>query len=208
MKFVAISDTHCRHRSLKLPAADTIIHAGDITLKGKKEEVTDFLDWFSALQYQYKIFIAGNHDFYFEKESASAIQKLIPPEIIYLNDSACIVEGIRIWGTPVTPWFFNWAFNRRRGEEIVKHWEMIPADTDILISHGPPYGILDEVLNEKHVGCRDLLKTVLRVKPKVVISGHVHESYGMVKRHGIQFINAAQLNESYELVNKPVTFQI
>lgn len=208
MKFVAISDTHCRHRSIKLPKADVIIHAGDLSNKGEKVEVVDFLDWFGELDYRHKIFIAGNHDFYFEREKKKKIEDIIPGNVTYLNDSGVTINGINIWGSPVTPWFFNWAFNRERGKPIQKHWQMIPEDTDLLIVHGPPYGILDQVINERHVGCRDLLERLKVVKPKVVVTGHVHESYGVMKQSGIKFINASILNESYELVNKPIVFEL
>ena len=208
MKIVAISDTHCRHRSIRLPEGDVLIHAGDISLKGKKPEVVDFLQWFSEQPHPHKIFIAGNHDFFFEQNKDPIIHEIIPENITYLNDSGCKIGNCNIWGSPVTPWFFNWAFNKRRGEEIRRHWQMIPENTDILVVHGPPFGVLDTVINDKHVGCRDLLKTVRQIQPKLVIFGHVHESYGQVKRLGINYINACQLNESYELVNKPVVFEI
>ena len=128
MKFVAISDTHCRHRSIRLPKADVIIHAGDISYRGKKEEIVDFLDWFGRLNYKYRIFIAGNHDFFLEEAKATELKKLIPDDIIYLNDSGITIEKINVWGSPITPWYFNWAFNRHRGPEINKHWDMIPSD--------------------------------------------------------------------------------
>lgn len=208
MKFVAISDTHSRHRSVKLPKGDVLIHAGDICYKGKKEEVIDFLKWFSEQKFQYKIFIAGNHDFFLEKASATTIKEMIPENIIYLNDSGTTINGIKIWGSPVTPWFFNWAFNCHRGAQIRKHWELIPVDTNLLITHGPAYGFLDQVINEQHVGCQDLLRRILFIKPKVHVFGHIHESYGNIKRSGIHFINACQLNEQYELTNKPIVFEI
>jgi Icc-related predicted phosphoesterase len=208
VKFVAISDTHCRHRNLRLPTGDVLIHAGDVSYRGEKSEVMDFLDWFKEQNYKYKIFIAGNHDFFFERENRTAIKNIIPPGIIYLNDSGTSIEGVNIWGSPVTPWFFNWAFNKRRGAPIAKHWKLIPADTNILISHGPAFGILDVLVNEQHAGCKDLLERVLDIKPSVVVSGHIHESYGTTKRHGIKFINASVLNESYELVNRPIEFRI
>ena len=208
LKIVAISDTHSKHRSVKLPKGDLLLHAGDISLKGKKEEVIDFLQWFSQQKFQHKIFIAGNHDFFFEKATDEEIYKLIPQNIIYLNNSGTIINGFKIWGSPVTPWFFNWDFNKKRGEEIRKHWDLIPADTNILITHGPVYGFLDVVRNEEHVGCQDLLRRVLLIEPKIHVCGHIHESYGSIKRSGIQFINASQLNEVYELMHQPVVFNL
>lgn len=208
MKFVAISDTHCRHRSLRLPKGDVLLHAGDISYYSRREEVVDFLDWFQKQPYVHKVFIAGNHDFFFEREKASVLKKLIPDGVHYLKDEAVNINGIKIWGSPYTPWYYRWAFNKRRGEPLAKHWSNIPADTDILLTHGPVYGVLDIVINEQHTGDRDLLKRVLEVKPKVHVCGHIHESYGTVKRHGVKFLNACVLNEAYELTNKPLLFEL
>jgi len=208
LKFVVISDTHCRHYSLKLPKGDVLIHAGDITYRGRQDEVEDFLKWFKVQPFQHKIFIAGNHDFFFQQAKKHVIESLIPKEVIYLNDSGTVIDGFKVWGSPITPFFFNWAFNRLRGATINKHWNLIPNDTDILITHGPVFGILDSVLSEKNVGCKDLLKKVQAIKPKVHICGHIHESYGKVKVADTIFINACVLNESYEMANPPITFQL
>lgn len=208
MKFVAISDTHCRHRSLRLPKGDVLLHAGDIGYRSSREEVVDFLDWFGKQPFAHKIFIAGNHDFFFEKEKSQAIQRLIPEGVHYLKDEALVIDGVKIWGSPYTPWFFRWAFNKKRGAPLARHWGNIPTDTDVLLTHGPAYGILDTVINEQNAGDKDLLSRVLQVRPKVHVFGHIHEAYGSVKRHGIKFINACLLNEMYELANKPVTFDM
>jgi len=185
-----------------------LLHAGDLSYRGDKKEIEDFLDWFSKLPFQHKIFIAGNHDFLFEKEKPAAIKKLVPDSICYLKDEAVTINGLKIWGSPYTPWFFRWAFNKKRGGPLEKHWQGIPADTDILLTHGPAYGVLDMLVNEQHAGDKDLLKKILEVKPKVHVFGHIHESYGMVKRHGIKFLNACLVNEAYELVNKPLVFDL
>ena len=208
MKFVAISDTHSRHHNIRLPRGDVLIHTGDISYRGKKEEITDFLEWFRVQKFQHKIFIAGNHDFYLEKIKPAELSQLIPEGVTYLNDSGTSVGPVKIWGSPVTPWFHNWAFNRHRGEPIRKHWELIPSDTDLLITHGPVYGCLDMLINEQHVGCQDLLRKVLFIKPKVHLCGHIHESYGSIKRSGIRFINACLLNEMYEPGNRPIVFEL
>lgn len=185
-----------------------LLHAGDICYKGNKVEVLDFLKWFSRQPFEFKIFIAGNHDFYFEKSKLSEITAIIPANVIYLNDSGIVVNGFHIWGSPITPWFYDWAFNRHRGEEIKKHWDLIPANTDILLTHGPVAGIHDMVINSQHVGCRDLGDRMKEIKPKVHICGHIHEGYGLKQKMGTKFINACVLNEAYELVNKPVVFSL
>ena len=209
MRFVIISDTHNKHRQLRtLPPGDAIIHAGDITSRGQEREVNDFLKWFSGLDYKYKIFIAGNHDFLFEQADASLLSSIIPDNITYLNDSGITIEGINIWGSPITPWFHDWAFNRQRGSEIMAHWKLIPADTDILITHGPVAGILDTTTTGIIAGCEDLAATVRSIKPAYFISGHIHEAYGQEIHEGTTYINAAVLDERYVLRNQPQTFDL
>ncbi len=207
MKITFISDTHGYHDQLNLDRGDMLIHSGDVSKTGSENEVKEFLNWFSNLNFEYKIFIAGNHDFYFEKEEDSLIQKLIPKDIHYLNDSGIQINGINIWGSPIQPWFFDWAFNRKRGEVIRRHWDMIPNGTDILITHGPPLGILDETIGGKNVGCKDLLEVVQKIKPKIHSFGHIHESYGILDLDGVKYINASVLNIKYQLVNRPVEIE-
>jgi Icc-related predicted phosphoesterase len=208
LKFVAISDTHGKHTKLTLPSGDVLIHAGDISGRGNEVEAIDFLNWFSKQNFEYKILIAGNHDFYFERQPAEQIKKILPENIIYLNDSGTTINKIKIWGSPITPWFYNWAFNRHRGNEIKKHWDLIPADTDILITHGPVHGTLDNTKSGHRAGCEDLLNRIKAIKPKVHICGHIHEAYGIIEKAGVTFINASVLNEKYELVNEPVIFEL
>ena len=209
MKIIAISDTHGQHHALKqLPAGDMLIHAGDISRNGKENQVLDFLYWFAKQDYQYKIFIAGNHDFFFEREDASYIQQLIPEDILYLNDSGIEIEGLNIWGSPVQPWFYDWAFNRARGTDIQQHWDLIPAQTDLLITHGPPMGILDATVRREHVGCAELMQTVEKIKPQAHVFGHIHEAYGRQQVNETTFINASVLNLHYQLTNAPVVFEL
>ncbi|UOE40126.1 metallophosphatase domain-containing protein [Chryseobacterium suipulveris] len=209
MKFLFISDTHSRHRRLtSLPEADVIIHAGDISKVGKEYEVEDFVDWFSNLNYQHKILIAGNHDFFFERETNENIQHILNDNIIYLHNSQVEIEGIRIWGSPYTPRFFNWAFNLHRGTDLEKNWQQIPIDTDILVTHGPPFGILDRTVSGLNVGCKELMKKVKEVQPKYHLFGHIHEGYGMLQSEKTTFINGSVLNERYELVNSPILFEL
>ena len=191
-----------------MPAGDVLIHAGDISRMGKEGQVVDFIQWFAQQPFEHKIFIAGNHDFYFERMPDDDIKKIIPPEVIYLNDSSVTINGIKIWGSPITPWFFDWAFKRYRGADIRRHWDLIEPDTDILVTHGPVYNILDKTVSGDHVGCEDLLNTVKTIKPKVHICGHIHEAYGRVAVDGTTFINGSVLNENYVLVNEAVVFEV
>lgn len=208
LKFVTIADTHGKHSDLALSSGDILIHAGDISMMGKKEEVSAFLTWFEKQDFEHKILIAGNHDFYFERESDEDIQHLLPKNIVYLKDSGVKINGLNFWGSPISPWFFNWAFNRHRGDPIKKHWDLIPIDTDILITHGPIYKTLDTTVDGQHVGCKDLYNKVQEIKPKVHICGHIHEAYGTVDKDGTKFINASVLNVNYQLTNSPIEFEL
>lgn len=208
MKFITIADTHSQHKKLDLPTGDVIIHAGDISSRGNENEVIDFLNWFTNIDFKHKIFIAGNHDFYFERTPQEEIKKIIPDNIIYLNDSGTTIDNIKIWGSPVSPWFFDWAFNRQRGEEIKKHWDLIPSDTKILITHGPVFGKLDLTLDGQRVGCKDLLEKVQEINPTFHICGHIHEAYGQITDSKTNFINASVLNENYILKNSPIIFDL
>jgi len=208
MTFITISDTHGQHHNLDLPDGDVIIHAGDVSSRGTEYEIRSFLDWFERLDYKYKIFIAGNHDFFFEQKDAATIQSILPENVIYLNDSGVNIEGLSIWGSPVSPWFYDWAFNRQRGEDIKKHWDLIPDHTDILITHGPAFGVLDRTVSGLHVGCEELKGSIEAIKPKVHICGHIHEAYGKKMTANTLFINASVLDVRYQMVNDAIGFEM
>jgi Icc-related predicted phosphoesterase len=202
-KIVLISDTHGKHKQIQLPEGDLLIHAGDITGRGFPWQVREFMDWFGRQPHRHKVMIAGNHDFLAE-EKPEEFLALVPPGVHYLNDSGVEIEGIRIWGSPIQPWFHNWAFNRQRGPNIAAHWAMIPAQTDILVTHGPPFGVLDYTATGERVGCEDLSLRLAELRPRLHVFGHIHESYGYVQRDGIHYVNASVLNLRYEYVQAPV----
>jgi len=116
--------------------------------------------------------------------------------------------NIHIWGSPVQPRFGNWAFNRDRGADIDRHWQLIPENTDILLTHGPPKGILDKTFQNLEVGCEMLLQKIEQIQPKYAIFGHIHEAYGQVTKNNIHFINASVVNLRYMVVNPPVEFEL
>jgi len=212
-KILFISDTHGKHKTLEkrfaLPKADTIVHAGDVSNVGRDWQIKEFLNWFGGLdQYKNKIMIAGNHDFLFENNPTLA-KEMIPDNIHYLEDSGVEIDGINFWGSPVTPPFFDWAFMRSE-DKIKKHWEYVPENTDVLITHGPPYTILDTVYRDYiQVGSKSLLAEVMnRIKPQIHVFGHIHETYGVEEHDGIKYINASNLNLSYDVVNKPILIEL
>jgi Icc-related predicted phosphoesterase len=200
-----LSDTHGRHRQIQLPGGDMLIHSGDATSYGALAETISFLDWLGSQDYSYRIFVPGNHDRIFETDLPFMKEECKKRGIILLVDSGIEIEGIKIYGSPVTPWFHDWAFNRHRGEPIKRHWDLIPEDTDILITHGPAHGILDYVPRPngvmEHCGCADLLAKIYETKIKLHVFGHIHYASGVKYADGRTFVNAANLNEAYTLQN-------
>ncbi|HLD91667.1 MAG TPA: metallophosphatase domain-containing protein [Patescibacteria group bacterium] len=211
MKIVTISDTHNKHNLIKVPDGDMILFAGDCSGRGTFEEVVKFTEWFGNLPHTYKIFCAGNHDWGFEKYPQSFEDLCKKNNIIYLNNTSIVIEGIKIHGSASTPIFCDWAFNRSRTIEdankgrakalgqtfIGDDWDKIPIDTDILITHGPPYGILDETVRGDLCGCELLLDTVMRNNIKMHVFGHIHEARGTKWEGLCLFVNASVLDEYY-----------
>jgi len=209
MKITFISDTHTKHGDIYLDSGDVLVHCGDITSNGDIKDVISFAKFIKDQDFLYKVVIAGNHDFCFEDERSTLVEDILKENgIIYLNDSGVTINGINFWGSPIQPEFCSWAFNRRRGEEISRHWDLIPSNTDILITHGPPFGILDRCTDGGTVGCKDLLKKINSLNIKIHAFGHIHESYGSIIKNGTRFINASILDEMYAVQNPPITFNI
>ena len=221
MKITFISDTHAKHNQVtsSLPGGDVLIHAGDISNKGYRTEIQDFIKWFSTIEnYTHKIFIAGNHDFSCQDE-VSALQELLRlnPGSEYLYDDMFLIgdesadydDMVKVWGSPWQPEFYNWAFNLpRQGAELKEVWNMIPSDVDILITHGPPYGHLDYVTYSKqNVGCELLRDRIDLIKPKIHVFGHIHSSYGYKFDGTTHFFNAAVLDERYNFTQKPLSVE-
>ena len=215
MTITCISDTHSIHHRIPpdwLEGGDVLVHAGDVSGRGSLREVEEFLAWFNELPYKHKIMIAGNHDFWFEKVSTFAVNEMLQekyPNIIYLNDSGVEIDGIKFWGSPVTPWFYDWAFNRM-GTDICQHWDKIPLDIDVLVTHGPMKGFLDMTLRGVSTGCPYLLeKSAEMTNLKLFVCGHIHEAYGKFEfPDGGVFVNASTLDFNYNVKNKPIVIEI
>ena len=193
LTLVLLSDTHARHRDAAVPDGDVFVHAGDITRRGELDTVEDFDDWLGTLPHRHKVVICGNHDWCFEREPDEARRRIT--NAVYLQDAGVEIGGLKIWGSPWQPWFFSWAFNLHRGEPIAAKWALIPDDTDILVTHGPPQGIGDRTVDDRVVGCADLLARIRAVKPKLHVCGHIHEAAGVVSDGDTLFVNASSLTE-------------
>lgn len=212
MRIVAFSDTHNLHRRINPPDGDVLVCAGDITGNGQLTVMDDFAKWMANQPHKHKLVVFGNHD-RFEALTPirkSAIGFLLDAGITYLQDSSIEIDGIKIYGSPFSPRFYDWSFNIDRGLASEKKWAQIPDDVIILITHSPPYGILDEVpkglwFDEEvleHVGCRDLLNRISELKQlKAHCFGHLHYSSGVKVINDITFANCAILNEQYQVAN-------
>jgi len=217
LSITILSDTHNMHGMLTgkfaIPEADIFIHAGDITMAGDLDPILDFNDWLKHLPHKHKIVIAGNHDKFLADHSDNGFNgKKILSNATYLDEETINIEGINIYGSPYTPSFANMrkglAFYKERGIELKSIWDEIPDNTDILITHGPPYGIFDHAYdgspNGFSVGDKMLLAKIKQINPKYHIFGHIHEDGGkMIKRGNTTFINASVINKEYNLTNKP-----
>lgn len=186
MKILHLSDTHgLHHRLADMPEADVIVHSGDISNSGTEEEVLDFLNWFIELPYPHKIFVTGNHDLCLWE--AEGIEDL-PGNIYFLQDKGVEIDGVK---------FFGIAYNHSEA--------MIPADTDVVVTHEPPVMILDQS-SGIHWGNAPLRNRIFEVRPKYHLFGHAHQDYGTVEQNGIIFSNAALFDDMNRLVRKPRLF--
>ena len=204
LRIVAISDTHGLHADLAVPAGDILIHAGDLTMNGDEDDVIAFNAFLGELPHPDKIVIAGNHDFCFERDPKHCARLLT--NAIYLQDSAVVLHGLKFYGSPWQPWFYDWAFNLRRGQPLQEKWNLIPPDTDVLITHGPPQGIHDFTSDGEHAGCADLLAAVMRIQPRLHVFGHIHEGWGRTSEMHTTFINASICTLDYRPINPAMVF--
>ncbi|HEY9785873.1 MAG TPA: metallophosphatase domain-containing protein [Candidatus Obscuribacterales bacterium] len=207
MRIVIISDTHNKLSQISIPEGDLLIHCGDFCGHGTIDEVARFSEQLAELPHRHKVVIAGNHDWPFERQNAAARAAL--ENVVYLEDSGVSIDGLKIYGSPWQPEFMNWAFNLpRQSRELEDKWRCIPDGTDILVTHGPPYRILDATRFGQHAGCELLRRRVEEIKPRVHCFGHIHEAYGQEKRDGTLFVNASVLNLWYRPQNKPVVVDL
>lgn len=211
-KICCISDVHGKENLLSIPKCDVLLCAGDFHLSTEWD--LDRLNfWFGTLKENVKniIFCAGNHDFALQKLEKKHIDALFT-NAIYLQDSSVTIDNIKFYGTPWSPIFMSWAFMETH-DFLKKNREKIPLDTDVLISHCPPYGIMDHVnmangTRGQSQGCASLRNRVKIVKPKIHVFGHIHEGYGKYTDYSTDYVNASIMDEYYNPVNSPILVEI
>lgn len=224
MRITCTADLHGNFPELS--GGDLLIIAGDITGNDSVKAWIAFFDWLRAQKYRKKIYIGGNHDNFLTQcctnEEARSLPVPIEDGFEYLCDNGTEFEGLKIWGSPWTKTFPNMnprckAFTVDTEKELFEKWSLIPEDTDILITHSPPYGMFDEVKcsytgHYKHVGSTSLISKWADLEAKIHIFGHIHEDYGVISDHDghrlVYYINASHVNELYEPVNKPIDIEI
>ena len=193
LRILHVSDTHTYHDLLKIPSGiDMIIHSGDCSNPrdpyNNEPEVRDFIDWYKELPIKYKIYVAGNHDTSIEKKLVTK-KDFEEAGIIYLENESVTIEGIKIFGSPHTPNFGNWAFMKER-TKLERFWRLaIDEDLDIVVTHGPPRGILDKSYDKNHYmescGDKSLLNRILEVQPAYCLFGHIHNCKDIINA-GVQ----------------------
>lgn len=217
LKIVAISDIHCRQEEVIIPECDILISCGDYSFRGTSHEVKMFHQWFNKQPARYKISVQGNHEKGVEKyfDLSKKVAEEACPDVYFIDEGLIEIEGTKIWCSAITPFFCDWAWNRQRGEEIKKHWDRIPLDIDVLVTHGPPKGILDicydwdMVTVRDRVGCEDLWNKILELKQlKHHFFGHIHGSYGHKEFNSIHFWNVAICDERYQSRNLPIIVEL
>lgn len=211
MKIVCISDTHMQ--TVKIPECDLLIHAGDLTNNGNEHQVREALKIMSLYRAQRIILVPGNHDFLFQKKPALAKDMCDDFGVHLLLDSETVVNGYKVYGSPWQPWFMNWAFNAPQdaieGSEFLQEkWDAISDDTDILVTHCPPYAIGGVTEDGQDIGCRRLAARIVELAPRLHIFGHCHHGYGVYPDTKTLYVNASSCNEQYHAVNAPILIHI
>jgi predicted phosphohydrolase len=206
LRLVLLSDTHQLHREVDVPDGDIFIHAGDFTMFSESmEAVVDFNDWLGQLPHQYKIVVPGNHEFFLEADPSDRF--MLDKAIVLINEGT-VVEGLRIWGSPVTP-LYGGAFGLSSAKDRKRLYGQIPQDIDVLVSHGPPFGILDTApISGLHEGCHELLDAVLRVRPYLHVFGHIHTASGVFPTKHTTFVNASRLGPDSDPDKAPFVFEM
>lgn len=197
MRILHLSDTHgCHHLLRDLPEADVVVHSGDLCMVGTEQEALDFLNWFCDLPYRHKIFICGNHDDCLYGANINGLDD----NVHYLCNSAIEIEGLKFYGVPM---FMGDCVTDRQN----RNYANIPADTDILITHSPAFGILDFDDNINY-GSEVLLQAVTNVNPRIHLFGHIHKQHGITTIETTIFSNGAIMNEDYSIHNHPNVIEL
>jgi len=198
-RLVIIADTHLGHHDILPPDGGILIVAGDFT-EHRQAEIVDFNNWLGMRPHNHKIVIAGNHDLPVESNPKEAREILT--NATYLQDEAVLAMGLNFYGTPWSP-ACGWSF-QLEDDKLHGKWRMIPENVDVLVTHCPPYGILDKSTAGIHLGCPILTEILQGIRPKLHIFGHIHEGYGILRKYGTLYVNASICNRQGREDNRPI----
>ncbi len=202
MKIVVASDTHSLHGNVRISPCDVFIHAGDCMNTGRRlEELASFNEWLSLVPAPVKLLLPGNHDVLFQENLALAKSLLTNATVVI--DERVEVDGHLFYFSPWTPRFGPWGFGGTT-IKLREMWSRIPSDTEFLVTHGPPFGILDKNVVGQNCGCIELKNRLVQLpKLKHHVFGHIHEGYSTSFKHNIWFINASICDHRYRPINRP-----
>ncbi|CDH57284.1 calcineurin-like phosphoesterase [Lichtheimia corymbifera JMRC:FSU:9682] len=215
-RFVCVSDTHGKTAfNFPIPDGDVFIHSGDVTKYSHEEEWSKSIAWIASLPHSVKIVTGGNHDFDLDDRFGNVTNK---QEILASMEQAGItylehelyqlpeaLGGFKMFVSPYAPMHLGGAFMPR---DLTPYWEKIPQDTQILVTHTPPYGYHDRTSRGMHVGCKALLRKIEAIRPRVCIFGHIHEAHGWSQENGTLMINACICDRRYRASQRPIIFDL
>jgi Icc-related predicted phosphoesterase len=210
LRVAAVADLHGHLPDV--PECDVLVIAGDITPVRDHRPAFQarwldgpFRTWLDAVPATRVVAIAGNHDFVFEQAPESVPAGL---RWTYLQDGGAVIDGVRFWGSPWTPWFYDWAFNAPRDDAdetfLEGLYDAVPGDTDVLVVHGPPAGFGDLTAGGARAGSRALLRLIDRIEPSLALFGHIHEDQGRWTRGTSVLANVAAVDLDYRPRRDPV----
>ena len=219
MKIVCLSDTHMLHNHIEVPDGDVLIHAGDMTNFGTIAEIYQVAEWMRTLPHKHKLIICGNHEREIykslgEKEAVKTMEALFSGVAEFIHERTFEIDGIKFYGQSKTPEFFDWGWMYKGGQEALDIWARMPYDIDVLVAHGPPFTFADlcvdyQTKKYKRVGCPEQLEVLKKIKPKLLICGHIHYSQGIyLTDFGTTIVNASICTEEYKPENKPIVINI
>ena len=217
MRLIFISDTHSYHKKIELTNCDLLVCSGDISWKGERDILESFDRWIGKLKQKgiirEAVVIPGNHDLSGDSKFIRYYQPSFREffkHCTLLVDQSFDFEGLKIYASPKTPKFGNWAYAYERGLEAKHTWSQIPDDTQLLVTHGPPHSILDQTYyGGENVGCEELYKRVKQLDQLIIHSfGHIHEAFGVEEVGGVHFINASTCTLQYNPTNSPVVVDL
>jgi predicted phosphodiesterase len=207
VRIVFISDTHGKHGELGTLRGDVLVHCGDFCngFMNHGHSLAEIDEWFGDQLFDIILCVGGNHDFLAESRYKDG--QPVFRNATYLVDAAYEWNGLSFYGSPWLPDLDGWA-HFLSDHDRKRKWELIPDSTDILITHTPPFGLLDKPRSGRHIGCSFLRAVVDRVRPRIHCFGHVHASSGCITESGTEFINATVINSDIEVINPPVVREL